>query len=623
MKIKLLFILIFLFQLKISAQNCTYIQAIDTANNSITFTATDTLSVYNYIFVLDTTSVLNNLTGGHSATYQGFLNDTLPHEICLKIVDLINQVLICESCAIFQLGNTVPPPNPSCAFTYYFSNDTLYANQSGSITPADYVWNVNGNFYSGTQLALYVGNIDSIQVNLNGQNLQLGTSCFNSIYAVNPNYVPPSPSCAFTYYFSNDTLYASQTGSATPANYVWNVNGNFYSGSQLVLYVGNIDSIQVNLNGQNLQLGTSCFNSIYAVNPNYVPPSPSCAFTYYFSNDTLYANQTGSITPADYVWNVNGNSYQGTQLALYVGNIDSIQVNLNGQNVALGTNCFNTIYAVNPFYVPVVDHCNTDFVNVSSGLTGYFIDITSNNNPQQSIYYWTFGDGNSSNNRNVQHTYLVDGNYNVCLWVQDTLDNSHCNDTICKLISIGNSPISDTCSAYFVFTQIQTFNIGAINLASGINPVFSWNFGDGLQSIVNGPYPSYTYMNAGTYEVCLTLTTDSCSATYCDSLTVDSAGIMRDGMQEGFTINVLSPAQVTGIFDSESMIEKISSIQIYPNPSTGVFTISAAANIEVYNLIGDLILSENNATSIDLTASPKGMYFVKLNGGRIEKLIKN
>jgi PKD repeat protein len=540
MKTKLLVIFLLFFQLKMSAQNCTYIQAIDTVNNTITFTATDTLSVYNYIFVLDTTSVLNNLTGGHSATYQGFLNDTLPHEICLKIVDLINQVLICESCAIFQLGNTVPPPNPSCAFTYYFSNDTLYA---------------------------------------------------------------------------------SQTGSATPANYVWNVNGNFYSGSQLVLYVGNIDSIQVNLNGQNLQLGTSCFNSIYAVNPNYVPPSPSCAFTYYFSNDTLYANQTGSITPADYVWNVNGNSYQGTQLALYVGNIDSIQVNLNGQNVALGTNCFNTIYAVNPFYVPVVDHCNTDFVNVSSGLTGYFIDITSNNNPQQSIYYWTFGDGNSSNNRNVQHTYLVDGNYNVCLWVQDTLDNSHCNDTICKLISIGNSPISDTCSAYFVFTQIQTFNIGAINLASGINPVFSWNFGDGPQSIVNGPYPSYTYMNAGTYEVCLTLTTDSCSATYCDSLTVDSVGIMRDGMQEGFTINVLSPAQVTGTL--ESTIENISSIQIYPNPSTGNFTISAAANIEVYNLIGDLILSENNATSIDLTATPKGMYFVRLNGDKIEKLIKN
>ena len=62
---------------------------------------------------------------------------------------------------------------------------------------------------------------------------------------------------------------------------------------------------------------------------------------------------------------------------------------------------------------------------------------------------------------------------------------------------------------------------------------------------------------------------------------------------------------------------------VYPNPSTGIFTISSAANIEVYNIVGELILFENNATSIDITASPKGMYFVKLNGGKIEKLIKN
>jgi uncharacterized repeat protein (TIGR01451 family) len=62
---------------------------------------------------------------------------------------------------------------------------------------------------------------------------------------------------------------------------------------------------------------------------------------------------------------------------------------------------------------------------------------------------------------------------------------------------------------------------------------------------------------------------------------------------------------------------------VYPNPSTGVFTISSVANIEVYNIVGELILFENNATSIDITAAPKGMYFVKLNGGKIEKLIKN
>jgi hypothetical protein len=52
MKTNLLLIFILILQLKINAQNCTYIQAIDTANNAITFTATDTASVFNYIFVL-------------------------------------------------------------------------------------------------------------------------------------------------------------------------------------------------------------------------------------------------------------------------------------------------------------------------------------------------------------------------------------------------------------------------------------------------------------------------------------------------------------------------------------------------------------------------------------------
>jgi PKD repeat protein len=525
------------------AQNCTFIQEIDTANNAITFIATDTASSYNYIFILDTNTVLNNLTGGHSATYQGFVDDTLNHEVCFKIVDLINQVLICEVCTTFQLGATPPPPSPSCAFTYYFSNDTLYASQSGSTTPANYVWTINGNFYPGTQLALYVGNIDSIQVNLNGQNIVLGTNCFNTMYALNPNYTPPSP---------------------------------------------------------------------------------SCAFTYYFSNDTLYAIQSGSVTPADYVWSVNGSFYPGNQLTLYVGNIDSIQVNLNGQNIVLGTNCFNTMYAVNPGFITTVDYCQTNFEIIADGLTNYFIETSTNYDPLHCVYEWNFGDGVIANQRYTQHTYNIAGDYNVCLWVKDTVDVNHCNDTICKLITVTTQPpVVDTCIAYFVFTQIETYSIGAINLASGTNPQFTWNFGDGPQSMLNGAYPSYTYMQYGSYEVCLTVTTDNCTHTFCDSLTVDSLGIMRGGMQVGFTINALNPVQLTGVKDSNTLNEDQQTIIVFPNPSTGIFSISLATNIEVYNLIGDIILSENNATSIDLTAAPKGMYFVKLNGGRLEKLIKN
>ena len=64
--------------------------------------------------------------------------------------------------------------------------------------------------------------------------------------------------------------------------------------------------------------------------------------------------------------------------------------------------------------------------------------------------------------------------------------------------------------------------------------------------------PSAT-LSIGT-EVCLTLTTDSCTATCCDSLTVDSAGIMRGGGSLGFTINVLSPLQATGLNTVETFL---------------------------------------------------------------------
>jgi len=39
--------------------------------------------------------------------------------------------------------------------------------------------------------------------------------------------------------------------------------------------------------------------------------------------------------------------------------------------------------------------------------------------------------------------------------------------------------------------------------------------------------------------------------------------------------------------------------------------------------VGELILSQNNTTSIDLIAQPKGIYFVKVNGSVIKKLVKN
>lgn len=464
MKSKILLFSVLLFVVAQSkGQNCGYTQEIDTTNFSITFAATDTLSAFNYIFIVDTTNILTNQTGGHSANFQSSIGDTNTHTVCLKIVDLINQVLICESCTTFVFGPSTPPL-PSCGFTYYFSNDTLYAQSSGSITPADFVWNVDGNLIGGSILNYYVGNTDSLSVTLNGQNLILGTSCSNTMDVVNPGYVP----------------------------------------------------------------------------------------------DT--------------------------------------------------------------------SHCDVDFVSVSTALAAYFIDITANNNPLQSIYHWSFGDGAFSNQQHAQHTYFAAGSYNVCFIVTDTINDIHCNDTVCKLITVNNSfPSADSCSAFFVFTQIQAYNVGVVNLVSGLNPQFTWNFGNGAGSIINGAYPSYTYDQPGTYQICLTIITDSCSNYFCDSLIVDSLGFISRDTDQGFTVNVLSPQQITnptGIKSINQQNLNKTQMLIYPNPSNGIFNLSIAANIEVYNVVGELILQTNNDNIIDLSEAPNGIYFVKVSENIMEKLIK-
>jgi hypothetical protein len=96
---------------------------------------------------------------------------------------------------------------------------------------------------------------------------------------------------------------------------------------------------------------------------------------------------------------------------------------------------------------------------------------------------------------------------------------------------------------------------------------------------------------------------------------------------------IASQSGPTSVFE-QSVIK--SSISISPNPSSGIFGIIVSPvkeiNIEIYNIIGEKILSKinfvNGIMEVDLTGHSKGMYFIKIKDSmnstvRIEKLIKN
>ncbi len=64
---------------------------------------------------------------------------------------------------------------------------------------------------------------------------------------------------------------------------------------------------------------------------------------------------------------------------------------------------------------------------------------------------------------------------------------------------------------------------------------------------------------------------------------------------------------------------------VYPNPSTGVFTFKDTKNLnsmEVYSILGEKILSQTNQKTINLNGFSKGVYFARVNGGVVLKLVK-
>lgn len=210
---------------------------------------------------------------------------------------------------------------------------------------------------------------------------------------------------------------------------------------------------------------------------------------------------------------------------------------------------------------PIHFICQANFQAVSLGLTGHFIDL-SNVDPSTASYSWDFGDGHSSSVRFPQHAYAAPGTYTVCLNVSD----SNCVDQFCSTLVVDtshNNPIF--CNAYFVTLQMAPFQLVVVNMSSGINLNFHWDFGDGTTS--NLPYPNHTYANTGSYVLCLTVTNPFtgavCTSTFCDTVSVDSLGHIYRLNNAGFTINVLSPDQLTGI-DNNAQATQFASV--YPNP---------------------------------------------------------
>lgn len=201
---------------------------------------------------------------------------------------------------------------------------------------------------------------------------------------------------------------------------------------------------------------------------------------------------------------------------------------------------------------------------------------------------WDFGDGYLSTVQNPVHEYENQGNYNVCLIVQNSCEF----DTVCRNIKVCKMPEPS-------YNYSINANKQLISFSDSSNQPLSWfwDFGDGFYSDLQNP--QHYFNKPGIYFVCEHVINACGEDSCCDSIRINATGLNNDNL--------------------------LASIHYYPNPvHTHLFIKSdihfsrkttitlktiEGKKIRDWNFDGEEILT---GISLDLSTISQGLYFLQI-----------
>jgi PKD repeat protein len=134
------------------------------------------------------------------------------------------------------------------------------------------------------------------------------------------------------------------------------------------------------------------------------------------------------------------------------------------------------------------------------------------------IYRWDFDDNYTTSIPSLNKTFKENGNYNVCLQIQNTSDTS-CKSKICKIVSVQN--INKCVGSYFFERDsLNPLKIRFHSNSIGDSLNYLWAFGDGTFSNLSNP--EKIYPDSGNYNICLTVTRPSTngSSKFCNEFVI-------------------------------------------------------------------------------------------------------
>lgn len=145
--------------------------------------------------------------------------------------------------------------------------------------------------------------------------------------------------------------------------------------------------------------------------------------------------------------------------------------------------------------------------------------IVSADTPADMTFTWDFGDGSPTQGglglSSVTKQYTTPGSYIVTLTVEDSQGGT--DVTTFVITQTIDDPVAAISYSNVVGCEFAFIGDGSASRGCGTGLSYSWDFGDGNNSIL--PNPTHTYAAAGTYIVNLTVT-DASGLTNTQSLTV-------------------------------------------------------------------------------------------------------
>ena len=327
-------------------------------------------------------------------------------------------------------------------FTFSVNNNVVtFTNTSTGAVQPSYYWNFGNGNYGWQTNPIYTYTNGTYYVCLTmWDSLSACQSTFcDTVIITN---APPVPCSAnFSYGFQGNTFYFSDQSTGGPfISWLWNFGD------------GNTSTLQNPSHGYAnagtyivcLTLYSQTDTCSYCDTLVYFPCNIQASFTFNSSNDptvSFTSTSTGGNMPT-YSWDFGDGNYGSGTSAVHTYQYNgTYMVCLTVQDSLSNPFCSDTYCDTVVITGGITPPCVAGFYaypdsNMFPGSFS-FVDISSGN---PTGWYWTFGDGGTSNLQYPTHTYTAQGTYTVCLSI--TTPSGGC--TTCDTVSYKLTGISES-----------------------------------------------------------------------------------------------------------------------------------------------------------------------------------